>query len=359
MIKKILSYFNSESNKEKLNQKLVYSSAYVFSAFLDANLFMGLALDNIFKYFLGGFGIVWTSLKTTILKKYLHEKDLTGKGNKFLLVAYLLFAGVSYFAAQGLIQENILRQNQVNNVVNSNSDIYKDQIINIGQEISSLKAQVNLKMNDEKIKQDIYSKNKSFKDWEEIAYRKSIEQISNQIDQLNNEISKKYNEITVLQQKESAEKVNTKVIASNIYDILADSIPFNKGHGDRLNKGDFISGSNVEFIIGSLIGIAIEISLWVTVSIKKKVKFSNKENRNNLILYVNTLFAVKGARLTPDKIISEKTGINSVECRRYRNLLANHLHDDKPLITLARGGSVANFSKENIIKILEEDFELE
>lgn len=359
LIKKITNFFSNEDKKEKLSQRMVYSSAYIFSAFLDANLFMGIAIDSVFKVFLGGFGIIWTSLKTTILKKYLHELDNTGKKSKFLLTSYLLFAGVSYFAAQGLIQENILRQNQTNILVSSNSSIYSSQIDNLQNEIDSLKSQVQLQINDEKVKQEIYSKNKSFKDWEEIAYRKSIDQINKQIDSLNNAISQKYSKISELRTKEVEEKSNTKVVASNIYDVLADSIPFNKGTGDRLGKGQLVSGSNIEFILGSIIGLAIEVSLWVTINIKKKKSYSHKENKNDLTLYINTLFAVKGTRLTPDNIISEKTGIPKIECRRYRNLLCNTLHEGKSLINLQRGGSTANFSKEQILKIIEEEVNLE
>lgn len=114
-----------------------------------------------------------------------------------------------------------------------------------------------------------------------------------------------------------------------------------------------LSGRSTLYYLMLVMIIALELCLVMTAgniqgsTMKPKLKTSSQ-----LLVYLESLLNVDTLRLKPDERISKETGIPISECKSYRSTLANWVYKGKPLITQRQGGTKANFSAENMKKIV-------
>jgi hypothetical protein len=57
-------------------------------------------------------------------------------------------------------------------------------------------------------------------------------------------------------------------------------------------------------------------------------------------------------RLLGDSLVAEKLGMTEAECWKYRRMLSQISYKGVPIITLKRGGSFANLSKEGVLRVV-------
>lgn len=359
----MIKFFTKESNRESSVSKVVHYSAYAFSAYMDANLFHLFATDTLGQTFLGGWGIVWTSLKLVILRRYLiarSERKSLEKVNRkgmsrgiLLLTGYLLFAGVSYWATLGFVQLNILGQTKTSEVQTENTNIVSNDVESLNTKIKQGNKEIEgwQAEKDARVKQ--YAQNGAYNAVRDAAFIKVQSETDTKIALKQKEIEGWQNELNSKStQKVEVSKQET-VALTTMFDALASTIPFNLVITTEGKKEYQITGLNVQFILGNLISLAVEVALWVTTAVPRRRETKIRESRMNFYIYVNSLFNVRGANLTPDRIISERTGISMLDCKRYRDILLNNTQDGVPLIRSVQGASSANFSREAVLNAVE------
>ena len=140
---------------------------------------------------------------------------------------------------------------------------------------------------------------------------------------------------------------------------------------ERLNE-QIIDTSNVFVLIGSIINldgkstlyylmlimvITLEVCLVITCGdIEKKISKIHVYSGNKIFEYIEALFDVDGKRLKTDFDISNILNIPIEECINFRKTLSGITYKGVPMISQRRGGTKANFTKENIIKIVKFHF---
>ena len=126
-----------------------------------------------------------------------------------------------------------------------------------------------------------------------------------------------------------------------------------------------VDTSNVFVLIGSVVDldgrttlyylmlvmvVALEVCLVITSGhIERALRV---DSSTRIYEYIHSLFDVNGVRLKTDHDIHKETGISLAECFKYRQVLQNVTYKGTPMISQRRGGTKANFAKDNIIKIV-------
>ena len=113
-----------------------------------------------------------------------------------------------------------------------------------------------------------------------------------------------------------------------------------------------LSGKNTMFYMMLLLVILLEFTIAITAEDIKKEGPKLIEDKGTIYKYVNELFNTTTAKLNTDERISEATGISLDQCKKYKKLLTSVTYKGTALINSGRGGSTANFNKENLLKIL-------
>jgi hypothetical protein len=167
-----------------------------------------------------------------------------------------------------------------------------------------------------------------------------------------------------LLQQEAQEELANADNAADMFDLLGGVVS--------------ISGKNVMIILLIAFMLLLEISIATTsgeIKIKtesqleskftlwlKKIFYKKKEeiekpkltfDRLKYTTYIEALFDVDGSkRLNTNEKISEKTHIPINECKDIRSVLSRWKYNGEYLINSRQGGTMANFNKENMLKIV-------
>lgn len=111
------------------------------------------------------------------------------------------------------------------------------------------------------------------------------------------------------------------------------------------------SGQDAMFFLMFTIVFMLEIAIALTCG-EIIIEDPLRENRYELMAYIDSLFNVKGKRLNSDDTIQKETGIALNNCKRYRDLLLKTHYNNIPLIESNRGGTTGNFTKDITKKII-------
>ncbi len=362
-LQNLIKFFLKESNRESSVSKIVHYSAYAFSAYMDANLFHLFATDQVAQVFLGGWGIVWTSLKIVILRRYLviraERKSLEKQSQKgkphgvLLLCGYLLFAGVSYWATLGFVQLNILGQTKTVTLQVENTQIVDDGVTSLRTKIAQNNTDITGWQAVKTAQASQYAKNGAFNIVRDNAFKEAQDALDLKIKTAREENDGWQKELDSKSTKKVEVSKQESVALTSMFDALASTIPFNLETRTDGKKEYKLTGLNVQFILGNLISLAVEVALWVTTAVPRRRETKIRESKLNFSIYLNSLFNVRGANLMPDRIISERTGISMIDCKRYRDILLNNSVDGVALMRSIQGGSTANFSKEAVLNAVE------
>jgi len=113
-----------------------------------------------------------------------------------------------------------------------------------------------------------------------------------------------------------------------------------------------LSGQDTMFFMMLVLVFLLEVAIAITAGkIERDVRL--KKSSSGIIEYIDALFSEDGKRLVPDGRISQKMGISIEEASMYRETLKNLTYKGKSMITARRGGTIANFGRENMIKIVQ------
>jgi len=113
-----------------------------------------------------------------------------------------------------------------------------------------------------------------------------------------------------------------------------------------------LSGRDTMFYMMLVLVILLEVAIAITSGkIEKEIKL--KKSSSGIMDYIDALFGEDGKRLVPDNRISKKLGITEEEASMYRDTLKELTYKGKPMINARRGGTIANFGKENMKKIVQ------
>lgn len=110
------------------------------------------------------------------------------------------------------------------------------------------------------------------------------------------------------------------------------------------------TGEEVLFILMLIASISIEVCLALTSGDVERKMIIPQDTR--IFKYIEALMSTDASRLLPDHKIGPAIDLPIPECRKYRRMLADMQYAGKPLIEMGKGGTKANFTKENIIKIV-------
>lgn len=349
----IIEYLKVRENRDTISENLVHGVSWGASAYIDFNLFQALFLDGIGKIIGGGFGIIFTSLKVVMLKKYkkkveklrsdLDKKELI-KSTFGLLLVYLIFAFVSFVGSIGFVLGNVKAQER--------SDIQKLEIVDPNKALIDFYNN-KIKQDNNQITQNLtsivtveenYKKNTKNDTYATKIYNDRKSEYELKIKDLQTSVLESTLKLQELQ-KSDLKVIEEEVKATDIFETLAKAIPWSN-----------LDAIAVQVLIGILFGLSIELALYYTTEIDSKVKV--QESRNNMLVYINALFSSGSPRLMPDSKIAYKTGLSKGECKRLRNILYNTEKNGIPVIQTFPGGTKANFKKEEILHIIEENLKL-
>lgn len=243
-----------------------------------------------------------------------------------LIIGYLLFTIVTFNGSLSFIVTTI---NAKTDIVNQSSSFEEFDKKSLQDEINNLRTQneaLNKNINEVLIPKNLISSAE--------RVQKLIAENQAQIQIAKEKLEKLYNI------KESSQEE----ITTDTFGMIAEKIPL-------LN----IKGIDYQFFIMILISLGIEFGLFVTTdNIRKgaKINFDIAETKKELNKYIEALFDTDGVRLVSDKKIEEATKIPIKNCMKYKQMLQEQIYNGKPLIYSGRGGTKANYGKDDIIKIM-------
>lgn len=138
--------------------------------------------------------------------------------------------------------------------------------------------------------------------------------------------------------EENIEVIEERLTSKDMFVLLGDLIS--------------ISGKDAMFYMMLVLVILLEVAIAITSgSISKP--FQLKESSKGLMEYIDALFSEDGKRLVPDNRIHKILNISIEDSKMFRESLQSIVYKGKPMITSRRGGTVPNFSKENMKKIVQ------
>lgn len=146
-------------------------------------------------------------------------------------------------------------------------------------------------------------------------------------------------ELQELRSEKNGETVEQRLTSNDMFILLGETVNLN--------------GEDTMFYMMLVLVVLLEIAIAITSgTIERDVKI-HKSNPTGIMSYIDALFSEDGKRLVPDLRISKKIGLSEEECGMYRETLKNTTYKGKAMITARRGGTIANFSKENMKKIVQ------
>lgn len=129
-------------------------------------------------------------------------------------------------------------------------------------------------------------------------------------------------------------------VSANTFDEAAKMVPFIE------------TGEQYKKLIKFILSLLLEFGLFTTLEATSKFTLDRTETKKELTKYINALFDVTGERLNSDKKIEEITKIPLSKCLKYKQFLQENTYNDKPLIVSGRGGTKANFPKDDMLHII-------
>lgn len=307
-------------NKGKWIANLVLFS---ISAMLSVNLFINFSKTLWIQGLLGAMALSIETVKLysfilakASFKEFLSRPAFWSKSwiaGIFQFIFYLVLTLISIVASLGFIRVEIEGQS------------FQARTLNIDQDV----IMADLKLIDREI-------NNKLRQQEELGgdYVTASGKLTDQIKNI-----RAQREELLLKLKTAQQTNEHKVVSSDMFFLL----------GDLINWSE----KQTMFWLMLMLSILLEVCIAVTSGtvVQRKFQSIGKENRSKLISYINYLVG-EGARLNSDQYISKETQIPPHECYRYRKLLNSISFRGKNLIDIRQGGSKANYSKENIIKIV-------
>lgn len=145
-------------------------------------------------------------------------------------------------------------------------------------------------------------------------------------------------ELSELRAQREGQTVEQRLTSNDMFILL----------GETVN----LSGRDTMFYMMLVLVVLLEVAIAITSGkIEREIKL--KKSTSGIMDYIEALFGEDGKRLVPDSRISKKLGITPEEASMYRDSLKDITYKGKSMITARRGGTVANFGKENMKKIVQ------
>lgn len=67
--------------------------------------------------------------------------------------------------------------------------------------------------------------------------------------------------------------------------------------------------------------------------------------------YIYAAFPIKGSRVLTDDVVATQTGLSKEVIARFKKLLQTTTYDDKPMIIIKQGGTIAQWNRESVLKM--------
>lgn len=241
-------------------------------------------------------------------------------------VIYFLLAAISALASLGFVLVSIQQQTFTNVEARQSSQF---RIESTQQEIADLSLEINI------LTEGLSEFPANF-----VTARREqsnrIEELRNRRDYLRQEL------LSALDSRAEDDNIRTQLTSEDMFSLL----------GQMVN----ISGYDTMYYMMLLLVILLEIAIALTTGeiIREfnPPKIEKTKIREQLIAYIDSLFDRNSNRLKTDKNISDETGLPIEVCSRFRTILSTLTYKGRGLIESTRGGTFANFSKENISKIV-------
>lgn len=145
-------------------------------------------------------------------------------------------------------------------------------------------------------------------------------------------------ELSDLRAEREGQAVEERLTSNDMFILLGETVNLN--------------GKDTMFYMMLVLVVLLEIAIAITSGkIEREIKL--KKSNTGIMEYIDALFGEDGKRLVPDGRISKKLNITIEEASMYRDTLKTITYKGKPMINVRRGGTVANFGKENMKKIVQ------
>ncbi len=319
-----------------------------------------------------GMAIGYESLKLYLL---METKRLISQSNKFLDrkwwsstitgIVYVGLAIVSLIAASGFVLVVLNERSENITIANEQLEVYQEEILhgeslelsklrleknsitnriqNNSSEINSLDSRRNKIPDDFSTNYKYLSSNISDLQDRNEALENTLLDLDTRILELSR-LEKEINESKYAKEKLETPKIDTLVV----FDYLAKAI------------GSKITGFWIMTVLLYALMLLLEVAIFITSGNlvedeKKNLEDELKKeyvNKGNYVRYAESLFPENGVRLRTSTDIAKDTGLPLEECEEIRSNLLTWEFDKKPIMISRQGGTRANFSKENFIRIV-------
>jgi hypothetical protein len=149
-------------------------------------------------------------------------------------------------------------------------------------------------------------------------------------------------QIVILKANDAARTQGKETLNEDTFEFVASHIPFLR-----------ITGRTFKYLILLVLSFVLEFGLFTTMEplVRNKINIDVSEMKKEMIKYIDSLMDVNGVRLNSDRKIAEVSGISLKNCLKYKEFLMTQQYNGKALLISGKGGTKANFTKEDMIKL--------
>lgn len=313
-------------NTIKIVKKVSHVILVCLSMLLSVNLFFQFSDTLIIQILFGLMAISLELIKLYLLIEAKYHFKMEETKNKVLAgIEFIIYSGLAFIsivASLGFTTVSIEEQSLRFETKKEVSNFEIDQLIN------------ELEINNKQI--SIIQQNASELEFSAVERNEQANSQVETIQNKNREIVQKIDQLRAL--KETDIKDEVQFTGAQMFILL----------GQFINK----SGQDTMFAMMVILVILLEIAIAITsASIEQKLKLSLAPDMD-IFKYIEALFDTETKRLANDLKISKMLSISQEKCLEYRQILSKITYKGRPLIEMKRGGTMTQFSKDSVIKIV-------
>lgn len=331
-----LKNFYASYKRNEVGKEVAHIILFVVSVTFSVNLFWHLSSFIVWSILWAALAVVFEYMKVQSFmyaKYYFRLVSWRRLSSLFIAIIifsmYLAMAVISGLATWGFAKVSIAQQSSIVSQTNIKSDLSKDRLEVIDDELAILQEAMET-ANEEKKKMNSYAG--SYQTGQSMMTEDILE-ISNR----RNELLDKRSQIA-LELSEEAEGIEIK--ADDIFTLI--------GNTPRID----MDGETVKFLLFLAIVVLLEVVLCLTSGEVGTKTTMDTMRYENLKRYITALFNTTANRLNSDKKIVEMTGMQLGDCKKYRKYLTSKSFGGTPLITYGRGYSKSEFTKDELLSII-------